>query len=139
MINKIVDGISNALNQEFGDEYEIYQNNVMQGVKEPCFFIAVLEPSKEQLLQNRFLQRNPFDVHYFPKRWDDNREMQEAAERMLDCLEWIIPEEPIHGTEIRWQIEDGVLHFFVSYNVVRNRMIQKDLMQEITQNITTEG
>lgn len=139
MINKIVDGISNALNQEFGDEYEIYQNNVMQGVKEPCFFIAVLEPSKEQLLQNRFLQRNPFDVHYFPKRWDDNREMQEVAERMLDCLEWIIPEEPIHGTEIRWQIEDGVLHFFVSYNVVRNRMIQKDLMQEITQNITTEG
>ena len=131
MINKIVDGISNALNQEFGDEYEIYQNNVMQGVKEPCFFIAVLEPSKEQLLQNRFLQRNPFDVHYFPKRWDDNREMQEVAERMLDCLEWIIPEEPIHGTEIRWQIEDGVLHFFVSYNVVRNRMIQKDLMQEI--------
>lgn len=139
MINKIVDGISNALNQEFGDEYEIYQNNVMQGLDEPCFFIAVLEPSKEQLLQNRFLQRNPFDVHYFPKRWDDNREMQEAAERMLDCLEWIIPEEPIHGTEIRWQIEDGVLHFFVSYNVVRNRMIQKDLMQEITQNITTEG
>lgn len=139
MINKIVDGISNALNQEFGDEYEIYQNNVLQGVKEPCFFIAVLEPSKEQLLQNRFLQRNPFDVHYFPKRWDDNREMQEVAERMLDCLEWIIPEEPIHGTEIRWQIEDGVLHFFVSYNVVRNRMIQKDLMQEITQNITTEG
>lgn len=139
MINKIVDGISNALNQEFGDEYEIYQNNVMQGLDEPCFFIAVLEPSKEQLLQNRFLQRNPFDVHYFPKRWDDNREMQEVAERMLDCLEWIIPEEPIHGTEIRWQIEDGVLHFFVSYNVVRNRMIQKDLMQEITQNITTEG
>ncbi len=139
MINKIVDGISKALNQEFGDEYEIYQNNVLQGVKEPCFFIAVLEPSKEQLLQNRFLQRNPFDVHYFPKRWDDNREMQEVAERMLDCLEWIIPEEPIHGTEIRWQIEDGVLHFFVSYNVVRNRMIQKDLMQEITQNITTEG
>lgn len=139
MINKIVDGISNALNQEFGDEYEIYQNNVMQGLDEPCFFIAALEPSKDQLLQNRFLQRNPFDVHYFPKRWDDNREMQEAAERMLDCLEWIIPEEPIHGTEIRWQIEDGVLHFFISYNVVRNRMIQKDLMQEITQNITTEG
>ena len=139
MINKIVDGISKALNQEFGDEYEIYQNNVMQGLDEPCFFIAVLEPSKDQLLQNRFLQSNPFDVHYFPVDPDDNRDMQGTAERMLDCLEWIIPEEPIRGTEIRWQIEDGVLHFFVSYNVVRNRMIQKDLMQEITQNITTEG
>lgn len=139
MINKIVDGISKALNQEFGDEYEIYQNNVLQGLDEPCFFIAVLEPSKDQLLQNRFLQRNPFDVHYFPVDPDDNRDMQGTAERMLDCLEWIIPEEPIRGTEIRWQIEDGVLHFFVSYNVVRNRMIQKDLMQEITQNITTEG
>ena len=84
MINKIVDGISKALNEEFGDEYEIYQNNVMQGLNEPCFFIAVLEASKEQLLQNRFLQRNPFDVHYFPVDPDDNRDMQGTAERMLD-------------------------------------------------------
>ena len=58
---------------------------------------------------------------------------------MLDCLEWIIPEEPIRGTDIHWQVEDGVLHFFVSYNIVRSRKIVKDLMQEMTQNITTEG
>ena len=108
MINKIVDGISKALNEEFGDEYRRCQNNVMQGLNEPCFFIAVLEASKEQLLQNRFLQRNPFDGHYFPVDPDDNRDMQGTAERMLDCLEWIIPEEPIRGSEIRWHGRSGV-------------------------------
>lgn len=139
MINKIVKGIAKALNQEFGDDYEIYQNDVLQGLKEPCFFIAPLGVVKESFLQNRFLQRNSFDVHYFPQEESDNKEMQNAAERMLDCLEWIIPEEPIRGTDIHWQVEDGVLHFFVSYNIVRSRKIVKDLMQEMTQNITTEG
>lgn len=140
MINKIVDGISKALNQEFGDEYEIYQNNVLQGLNEPCFFIAVLEVSKQQFLQNRFLQFNPFDIHYFPKDESNNQELQSTAERLLDCLEWILPEEPIHGTDIYWQVEDGVLHFFVNYNMTRNRQIDKELMEEMTSSITiTEG
>ncbi len=47
MINKIAAGISQALNREFGDGYSVYQNNVSQGLVEPCFFIAVLESSKE--------------------------------------------------------------------------------------------
>lgn len=139
MINKIAAGISQALNREFGDGYSVYQNNVSQGLVEPCFFIAVLESSKEQYLQNRFLQRSSFDVHYFPKDETDNREMQDTAERMLACLEWILPEQPIRGTDIRWQVKDGVLHFFVNYNIVRNRMTSKEFMTEMEKTITTEG
>ena len=30
------------LNAAFGAGYKIYQNDVEQGFKEPCFFIAVL-------------------------------------------------------------------------------------------------
>ena len=32
------------LNATFGAGYKIYQNDVEQGFKEPCFFIAVLKP-----------------------------------------------------------------------------------------------
>lgn len=139
MVNKIVEGIANALYREFGDRYPIYQNNVLQGLDEPCFFIASLETSKEQFLQNRFLQRNPFDVHYFPQDATDNQEMQDAAERMLGCLEWIQLDMPLRGTDIHWQIEDGVLHFFVSYNIIRTRRNEKNMMQQMQQSITTEG
>ena len=39
MLNEIIKGISMALNAAFGDGYEIYQNDVEQGLKEPCFLI----------------------------------------------------------------------------------------------------
>lgn len=37
MLNEIIKGISMALNAAFGDEYEIFQNDVEQGLEEPCF------------------------------------------------------------------------------------------------------
>lgn len=37
MINKVIDGISKAINEEFGDEYNIYTEEIEQGLKEPCF------------------------------------------------------------------------------------------------------
>jgi len=48
MINNIITGISQKLDEEFnvnGDEYTIYTDGVEQGLKEPCFFIFSLKPS----------------------------------------------------------------------------------------------
>lgn len=45
MINEIIKGVSMKLNATFGAGYKIYQNDVEQGFKEPCFFIAVLKPT----------------------------------------------------------------------------------------------
>ena len=39
MINDIIIGISNAIYAEFGSDYEIYVDDVKQGLNEPCFFI----------------------------------------------------------------------------------------------------
>ena len=50
MLNEIVQGIARRLNAAFGDDYEIYQNKVEQGLQEPCFFIAVLQPEAKPLL-----------------------------------------------------------------------------------------
>lgn len=37
MLNEIITGISQKLNATFGDGYEIYENDVEQGLEEPCF------------------------------------------------------------------------------------------------------
>ena len=42
MINEIIDGISVAINTEFGDDYEIYTESIEQGLEEPCFSILCL-------------------------------------------------------------------------------------------------
>ena len=39
MINSIVEAISCSLNKEFGDDYEIHNEEIKQGLKEPCFFM----------------------------------------------------------------------------------------------------
>ena len=55
MINKIIDGISVAINAEFGDDYEIYTESVEQGLNEPCFSILCLNPTNEQFLAFHFI------------------------------------------------------------------------------------
>ena len=75
MINEIIKGVSMKLNATFGAGYKIYQNDVEQGFKEPCFFIAVLRPDISPLQKNRFMNRNPLDVHYFPTSGRNNAEL----------------------------------------------------------------
>lgn len=40
MINEIIAAISVALDAEFGDEYEIYMEEIKQDLKEPCFLCS---------------------------------------------------------------------------------------------------
>lgn len=118
MINSIIDGISIKLNQIFGDEYEIYSEDVKQGLNEPCFFIAFLNTSKTQWIGPRFLKENSFDIHYFPKGPDANGEMLDVAELLEVGLEYIVVDGSfVRGTKMNSEIVDGVLHFFVNYNM----------------------
>ena len=71
MLNEIIAGIAIRLNATFGDSYEIHQNTVKQGLKEPCFFIAVIKPEVTPLIGQRFIKVNPFDIQYFPQNPQD--------------------------------------------------------------------
>lgn len=60
MINSIVEAISCSLNKEFGDDYEIHNEEIKQGLKEPCFFIACLNPNNNLFLGKRYERTNQF-------------------------------------------------------------------------------
>jgi hypothetical protein len=87
LINEIIKGVSMKLNATFGAGYKIYQNDVEQGFKEPCFFIAVLKPDISPLQKNRFMNRNPLDIHYFPTSGRNNAELFTMAENFLTVLD----------------------------------------------------
>ena len=86
MINEIIKGVSMKLNATFGAGYKIYQNDVEQGFKEPCFFIAVLKPDISPLQKNRFMNRNPLDVHYFPTSGRNNAELFTMAGDLMESF-----------------------------------------------------
>jgi len=127
MLNDIITGIAKALGNTFGSEYRVYMNDVKQGLTEPCFFIAALKPEQKPLLGDRAIWRNPFDVHFFPKEPGTNEELYNVAVRLMYGLRYItLPDgDLLRGTSISYEAVDGVLHFFVNYNMIVN--IPKEL------------
>lgn len=141
MLNKIIDGISLKLNQVFGDGYEIYgDTDILQGLKEPCFFIAILNPSHKKLIGQRYFREYPFNIQYFPKNEEDNIELNEVASELFDALEYIplSDNDSVRGTAMNYTIVDGVLHFMVNYNVFLRKESTVSIMEDVEIN-TNKG
>lgn len=138
MINKIISAISNAIYLEFGDEYEIYTENVEQGLKEPCFSIFCINPSIRQFFDKRYKTTNLFNILYFPKNSEPESEINDVRERLYNCLEYINDgSDVLRGTDMNTQTIDEVLHFFVNYNFFIKKEIESDDMEGM--NSITKG
>lgn len=142
MLNDIVAGIALSIRGEFGTDSKIYMNDVEQGLSPPCFFVSALKPELSPIIGARYMSRNSFVVQYFPADRKDNADMNNTAERMADVLEFINPPaagHPLHGTGMSWEITDGVLSFFVNYNLPLRRQIAHDHMETAEIDVGTEG
>ncbi len=141
VINSIIAGISIALNQEFGDGCKNYTEEVKQGLEEPCFFISCIHPTHKLLRGRRYLQENMFCIQYFPA--DEGRAKEEChavAGRMFSCLEWITADGAlVRGTGRNAEIEDGILNFFVNYDLLFRRAEDTSPMEEISENVSAKG
>lgn len=115
-INDVVHAIKSKLQQLFGDSYTIHTESVEQGFHEPCFFIALLEPELRQIVGRRYHKTIPFDIHYFAQ---SNEEAYTIADKLMDEMEFItsLHGDVLRGTKIRAKVVEGVLHFFVNYNM----------------------
>ena len=141
MINEIIDGISVAINTEFGDTYEIYTEDIEQGLKEPCFSILCLNPTVEQFLGKRYFRTNQFCIHYFPKSRERQSECNSVAERLFGCLEVItVDGDLIRGTSLHSEISDGVLSFFVNYDLFTYKHEEvAEHMEDVKHKIDVKG
>lgn len=141
MTNEIIQGVAIALYDAFGDGYEIYQNDVSQGLQEPCFFIALIEDSRVRRIGKRWQQDMTLDIHYFPTTNGNNAEMCNISEQMFAALEFImLPDgQMIHGFGMRSEIIDGALHFFVNYNVFLIDQSNEEGMESATVNTGIMG
>lgn len=115
MMKETITGIAQALCKAFGEESPIYTKNVEQDLNAPCFIIRCLNPSQSLVMGTRYEFIQPFDVHYFIASSDD---ITEVIEKLYDCLEYIlVGGDLVRGTGMHAESVDGVLHFFVDYNM----------------------
>jgi hypothetical protein len=129
MVNKIITGISQALDSEFNStdkDYEIYTESIEQGFDEPCFSVLKLISSESQLVGNRYEFMSSWDIQYFPSNEPDddgivrkNEECNNVAGILSSIMKLItIDSKLTRGTKMRNEIIDSVLHFYVDYNFI---------------------
>ena len=141
MINEIIDGISLAINADFGDPYDIYTESIKQGLNVPCFSILCLNPTLEQVLGKRYFRTNQFCIHYFPSSKEVRSECNSVAERLFGALEYItVGGDTIRGTEMHCELVDDVLSFFVNYDMyVYKDVVTEEPMETFEYNTDVKG
>lgn len=65
-----------------------------------------------------------FCIQYFPEtEGKENKECYAVAERLFSCLEYLeVNGERTRGTRMRYEITDGILNFFVNYDMFVRRI-----------------
>lgn len=129
MINKIMDAIAIKLHEAFSEEYEIHKNDIKQGLQEPCFLITLIDSTKENLLNLRSKRLLPFDILFFPDK--GKSQCYEVSDTLMNELHMIkyVDGDMFHGTNMRSEIVDDVLHFIVSYNYIT--MVEEENIDSI--------
>lgn len=138
MINKIIDGISGAINTEFGNAYDIYTESIKQGLQEPCFSILCLNPTNDQFLGKRYFRQNQFAIQYFPSTDEKNAECNGVRERLFACLEVITVDGDLtRGVKMKGEVIDGVLNFFLNYDLFVYQVNNEDINMD-SYNVSTD-
>ena len=114
---------------------------IQQGMEEPCFFISSISPAFRRYMGKRYLRQNQFAIQYFPESKDSpNAECNEAAERMCWCLEVIQADGgAVRGSNMKYEIVDGVLNFFVDYDCFVYKTRQQARMEKMESDTEVKG
>lgn len=116
MIEKITDGILDALSKEFSD-CTLYTEEVRQGLKEPCFFVSCISPNTKVLRGRRYRHTNQFAIQYLTNADEPRADCNKVSEQLFSCLELITVEgDLMRGTGMEAVVSDDVLTFTVNYD-----------------------
>ena len=140
-LTAILGGISQKLNETFGDEYTIYLETMKQGLTRPCFFIELLKPSSKKERDTTYRRNNLYCIHFFPK--DTSQPISECYQ-MLDtlylALEYIeVGGNLVRGTGMLGEIQDDILKFHINFNVRVRKIPEFVTMETLQTELQTKG
>lgn len=141
MINKIIDGISEAIFSEFGNDYEIYTESIEQGLKEPCFSIVCLNPTNNLFRDKKYFRQNQFCIHFFPVTQNKKEECNAVIEKLYSCLEYIeiAANGKTMGTNMKSEYSDGILNFFVNFDMYVFKIEESEKMDSYNSKTDVKG
>lgn len=132
-MDDIIKAIASKIYEDFGQDFRIYSSeDIKQSLKEPCFFVDLINCTSEKLMGNRYFRCFIFDILYFPEKEGNNSEMQEVGEKLFGTLEYIMLAngDLLRATNKSFQVVDGVLHFNANYQMHLIKETEKALKME---------
>lgn len=132
MGNDIITGIIQKLRDTFGSKTTVYVDEEKQELSEPCFFIRILTVSQGLVIRNRYRRVYSLDIEYHPEEREKiARELAEVADTLSMALEYIhIGDNLTRGTGIHYEVQDGVLHFFIDYDFFVFKVLDREEYME---------
>lgn len=135
LIKEIINGISKKIYGFYEGLYDIYVEEVEQGLQMPCFMINLISSDIRMILKPRYMFETIFDVIYFGEGYKD---CMDRGSELYDILEYITinDKDLIRGTKMNMDIIKNILHFRVRYNLIlQNKPDIIDMMEEHQINI----
>lgn len=128
MINSVISGISKSLYKEFG--YNVYKEEVKQGLEPPCFIIECQNPMRSRYLGNKYHCTYKFVIYYFTN--ESNLNVNATTDRLFKALEYIEADgNLIRGSKMEMRYYGKVLNFFVDYDFFEIEKENKTSMRNI--------
>lgn len=113
-VKNVMSAVAAALSSEF-EGYEIYLDDVRQGLSPPCFTVTC-GSSMEQFLGKRYRREFDVRVHFFSGGDNKHIECADAEERLFSALRYIEADgDLLRGENMSRNFSDGVLTFNVSF------------------------
>ena len=128
-MNELMDAVSIQLDEAFG--FAVYGDSVKQGLETPCFLLFPVKVAQKRIVGARYTRNLTLDVRYFGG--GDEDDVRDIEQRLFDALEIVaLPGGGYaRGSGMHGRTEDGILHFFVEYNVFLFKTEEKDIMEDL--------
>ena len=116
---ELAEGIIAQLYQTFGDGYEYHKDELEQDFTAPAFWVHKTSTTHAHIVGRRYFQTHNYDIQFFPaaERSNSTDELDLVADTLTMSMEYIdAGAGKLRAHDVSYQVEDGVLHFFVSYD-----------------------
>lgn len=117
MVDLLICAVSKKIRDAWS-EYEVYTENVHQGVKKPCFFVQCEKTEKVDMLQRRFFVRVTVKIVFENDNDSALYDGECITARMFDLLSALeIDGQIFNGRKVYGKWEDGRLVVRCCYDV----------------------
>lgn len=120
MGDDLIEGIVLKIREQFPqDQYQIYTEQVEQGLQVPCFFVLMNQSEIKRQVGKRFLERYLITVQFFPEDSpiiEKNQAALQVSQKLLDLLE-VVPlgDGSVRGRNLKADFLQDRLQIFAQY------------------------